>query len=62
MAGPCVWPVVWPEACRELDPVRAERTAAMLAMATDMLWAWTGRRFGVCPETVELAHDVAVSG
>ena len=62
MAGPCVWPVVWPEACRELDPVRAERTAAMLAMATDMLWAWTGRRFGVCPVTVELAHDVAVCG
>lgn len=62
MGGPCVWPVIWPEACRELDPVRAERTAAMLEMATDMLWAWTGRRFGVCPVTVELAHDATVCG
>ena len=58
----CEWPVVWPEACRELDPVRAERTAAFVEMATDLLWNWTGRRFGVCPVTVELSHDPLVCG
>jgi len=62
MASTCEWPVIWPEACRELDPVRAERTAALLGMATDLLWSWTGRRFGVCPVSVELAHDPGVCG
>lgn len=62
MAGACEWPVIWPEACRELDPVRAGRTAAMLGMATDLLWNWTGRRFGVCPVTVEFEHDPGVCG
>ena len=45
--GACEWPVIWPEACRELDPVRQDRSAAIVEMATDLLWNWTGRRFGV---------------
>ena len=57
MGAPCEWPVIWPDACRELDPVRAERTAAFVSAATDLLWNWTGRVFGACPVTVELVHD-----
>ena len=55
--GACEWPVIWPEACRELDPVRQDRNAAIVEMATDLLWNWTGRRFGVCPVRVDLQHD-----
>ena len=55
--GACEWPVIWPEACRELDPVRQDRSAAIVEMATDLLWNWTGRRFGVCPVRVDLQHD-----
>ena len=60
--GACEWPVIWPEACRELDPVRQDRSAAIVEMATDLLWNWTGRRFGVCPVRVDLQHDPAVCG
>ena len=59
MSG-CEWPVIWPDACAELDPVRVERTAAFVAMATDLLWNWTGRRFGVCAVTVDVVWDASV--
>ena len=53
MAGPCAWTVPEPPGCctnwDTFDP--ALQTAA-IDYATTILWASTGRRFGLCPKTV----------
>lgn len=51
MQGPCMWPInvaVLPDSTfwNALD--EELRTLAMKA-ATEFLWRWTGRRFGLCP-------------
>jgi hypothetical protein len=50
-AGPCDWP-----ADMSCDPKWANYSAAVqqraLSLATEVLWAFTGHRFGLCPVTV----------
>lgn len=58
----CEWPIIWPDACSELDPIRQDRSAALVSMAVDLLWNWSGRRFGVCPVMASLAHDPLACG
>jgi hypothetical protein len=48
-SGPCEsWPVIWP-CVLETSAVAVSGTA--LAMATEVLWAMTGRRYGHCTYT-----------
>lgn len=53
--------MIWPAACREV-PEQQALAEAMLEMATDLLWGWTGRRFGVCSVTAELVRDLEACG
>lgn len=49
-SAPCAtWPVIWP--C-DVTSVPATGTATALAVATDILWAMSGRQFGECTLTV----------
>lgn len=49
-SGPCAaWPVQW--VC-ELDPGAAAVTGTAVASATEVLWALSGRRFGLCEVTL----------
>lgn len=48
--GPCsVWPVQW--TC-DLDTLNPAVTGVAVSMATDVLWALTGMRFGTCEVTL----------
>lgn len=61
MNGPCVWPIQYtecasggddeslPEAIGDLSPEQRERVEKM---ATEFLWNWTGRGFGLCEVSV----------
>lgn len=49
--APCAWPVE-PLCCASWDAATPEQRAAVAAVTTEILWAITGRRFGVCPVTV----------
>lgn len=56
---PCDWPINYgdpndPDECLGEFPesVSAATRAAIEDLAVEMLWAWTGRRLGVCPATV----------
>ena len=51
----CDWEIDEPpEGCRcsVLEELEPERQALFKRMATDLLWSWTGRKFGLCTETV----------
>lgn len=54
--APCAWPVQ-PECCPAWDGATAEQRANAAAIATEILWALTGRRFGVCPVTVRPCRE-----
>lgn len=59
--SPCDWPIFvdssgeqdedYPE-CAALDSLTEATREAVYAMATDLLWNWTGRKFGLCETTV----------
>lgn len=56
--SPCDWPLLFP-GCTDpeqipppLDDMTEEQRDRYESIATDFLWQWTGRRFGVCPVTV----------
>jgi hypothetical protein len=49
MAGPCTWDIVFNDCCDcwdELDPAARQRA---LDYATTVMWAATGKQFGLCP-------------
>lgn len=43
------WPVTW---CCPIDTQSAAVTGAAISAATDILWAFSGRQFGLCTVTV----------
>ena len=54
MQGPCAWPInesVLPDTSFWDDLDVVQRMPAIEA-ATEFLWRWTGRRFGLCPGTI----------
>jgi hypothetical protein len=46
----CEWPVVYPEDAE--FPVAPSGMAVYEDMAAELLWRWTGRRFGLCEATI----------
>ena len=53
--APCEWPLSYlgcEGGCSALDSLSDEDREAVEAMATSLLWEWTGRRFGRCPDTI----------
>lgn len=61
MASPCTWTIdtgccpIW----ADLDPADQDRAAAF---ATDVIWAATGRQFGVCAVTVRPCFNQVYNG
>lgn len=54
MAGSCEWPLSF-VACQNtdvLDDLSAEDRGLVTSLATDLLWRWSGRQFGMCPDTI----------
>lgn len=51
MAGPCNWQVDY-SACAGVPQWSAEDQARFEGMAVNLLWVWTGRRYGPCEATV----------
>lgn len=53
--GPCEWPVVYP-GCSDgfaPEPLASMPTSGVFEeMATQYLWNWTGRKYGLCPTTI----------
>lgn len=66
MTSPCNWPIIYPPAgecgCGAPDVPVSEMDAALEAMAVEMLWAWTGRKFGVCDVTIRPCRDECAGG
>lgn len=53
MAGPCVWDiVVSTECCPNWDTYTPENQQRSLRLASFLMWAATGRRYGACSVTV----------
>ena len=54
--SPCNWPILYEEgedcACAALVDLTPEQVERVEALAIELLWSWTGRRFGTCPTTV----------
>lgn len=51
--APCGWPVAPLDyLCPEWDAASIDQQDTAVALATGMLWAATGRQYGVCPVTV----------
>lgn len=57
MNGPCDWPVNYAACmtCTPLDGMSAQDRAAFEEMATDYLWNWTLKSYGVCHGTIRPA-------
>ena len=51
IGGPCVWDIT-PVCCDSWETFSAEVRTAAVDYATTVMWASTGRRFGLCPVTV----------
>lgn len=51
MTGPCVWAARTDGLGAVWDAADIDEQTAALDMATYLLWAWSGRRFGVCTQT-----------
>lgn len=52
---PCEWPIYYQTGecdCDALQGLDPERRRALEDLAVTMLWAWTGRRLGLCDVTV----------
>lgn len=54
--APCTWDVDPADVCSDWAGYSGTVKEAALELATDFLWAATGRRFGVCPVTVRPAQ------
>lgn len=57
----CEWPVEY-STCEEPnwsndEETHAEAKALFETMATDLLWNWTGKRYGICEATVRPCRD-----
>lgn len=50
--APCDWPIVDPTCCPSWAGADPALKARVTEVATEILWALSGRRFGVCPVTV----------
>lgn len=63
MAGTCEWPVAW-SSCEDCWPAGIDEADRPLyeEMATNLLWEWTERRFGVCVETIRPCRRTCVGG
>lgn len=59
--APCDWPVE-PSCCPAWDTADPDLRARVSAVATEILWALSGRRFGVCPITVRPCRTPCVGG
>lgn len=63
-AAPCNWPIASPEIdpedpqgalcepCEPLESLDPTQRTRVENMAVELLWSWTGRRYGLCTETV----------
>lgn len=52
MSGPCSWAVPEGALCSDWGTFSVEERAYALAFGTFVLWAATGRQYGLCPVTV----------
>ena len=62
--GPCDWPIASPSTdsdcapCSTLEDMDEAERALVERMAVDLLWAWSGRKFGTCSVTVRPCREV----
>lgn len=61
MSGPCVW-TLDTGCCSIWDTLSPEDQARATAFATDIMWAATGRQFGVCPVEVRPCFNNPYNG
>jgi hypothetical protein len=61
--SPCSWPVSYSDAkpCSALSADPTVRSQAE-TMATEFLWRWTGRQFGLCPVTIRPCRQNCYGG
>lgn len=52
MAGPCSWDIQFNECCDSWDSASPSVQAAAIEFGTTIMWAYTGKQFGLCPQTV----------
>lgn len=58
--GPCTWPLLFPctgmqpptSGCTHLDDLSTAARDNVIEAATEYLWNWSGRRYGLCTNTV----------
>lgn len=50
--SPCSWPLVDELPCSALDGLTEPLKGTIVAIATQLLWNWTGRVYGLCDLTV----------
>lgn len=61
--SPCDWGVTLPDAedecgpCGALADLPCSVQQRIIGMAVDLLWRWSGRRFGVCPVSVRPCRE-----
>lgn len=48
----CPWPLAYTTACDSMKNLNPDAAALIEQAATDLLWNWTNRLFGVCPVKV----------
>lgn len=56
---PCNWPIEYGQCAPPADTDEAT-LKAVEDMAVELLWAWTGRRFGLCEASVRPCHAARV--
>lgn len=63
--GPCDWPIASPSegddscvTCSALDRLPEAQREHAERMAIELLWNWTGRKFGLCEDTVRPCREV----
>lgn len=61
--GPCApWPITWTCDLDTLTPAQMAVTGQAVSMATEVLWALTGMRFGLCTVTLRPCRQDCFSG
>lgn len=58
-SSPCDWPLQLSSTCdpTAYNALDEETKSAVREMAVNLLWSWTGRRYGLCAESVRPCRD-----